>query len=82
MKIHPVSTTTNSKPLIARFKKLLTIIIVFNNFLGFFLVIPADHHADVAKGLVRRIFDSKSRPGFPPRPVDLSRSLLRVRLLL
>ena len=56
MKIHPVSTTTNSKPLIARFKKLLTIIIVFNNFLGFFLVIPADHHADVAKGLVRRIF--------------------------
>ena len=56
MKIHPVSTTTNSKPLIARFKKLLTIIIVFNNFLGFFLVIPADHHADVTKGLVRRIF--------------------------
>ena len=56
MKIHPVSTMTNSKPLIARFKKLLTIIIVFNNFLGFFLVIPADHHADVTKGLVRRIF--------------------------
>ena len=74
MKIHPVSTMTNSKPLIARFKKLLTIIIVFNNFLGFFLVIPADHHADVTKGLVRRIF--------LPRPVDLSRSLLRVRLLL
>ncbi len=56
MKIHPVSTTTNSRPLIARFKKLLTIIIVFNNFLGFFLIIPADHHADVAKGLVRRVF--------------------------
>ena len=56
MKIHPVSTTTNSRPLIARLKKLLTIIIVFNNFLGFFLIIPADHHADVAKGLVRRVF--------------------------